>query len=198
MLKSFLIYIFCPLYILCAGFCCREPVEPLYVDYNAISLDGIFILDDQKTFTLGDTLWINVRIPNTLKDINQNEININGLTSATETAASFELLLKTGYDQLARINISENEIINEIGVLVPEAYDSALRSEAVLGDGFYIAKQGILLNQPGIFTLKNLYSDTVFYGFYTEYNENLVNQITVETSFRSSSNPAEYTFEVIN
>jgi hypothetical protein len=198
MLKPFLIYVFCPLYILCASMCCGEENEPDYNDYTIRTPDAIFIQDDKKVFAVGDTLWINVQIPNLLKDIEEKELNIYELTSANTTLINLTLFLETEFDQPATINISESEIINVIGTLSPYEYDSRLvSSQAILIDDFYIAKHGILLRQAGQFKIKPLFVDNLVYYFSSEYNDDLVNNINLETSFRSSTNVNEYPFEVL-
>lgn len=198
MSKSFMPPVLCLLFILCTSFQCSDEPEPDFKEYRAISLESISITNDQTSFMVGDTLWINIKIPNTIKDSDGEQLNINQLTDASEAFTYFVLLFKTQYENLARISISENEIINEIGLLLPETYDSQLRSEAILIDGFYTAKHGILLQEPGTFTLKYPFPNELSYGFYSEYNDTLINSVIVETSFRSSATPNEYTFEVSN
>ena len=198
MLKPFLIYVFCPLYILCASMCCGDDDEPYFEEYDIKTSDAIFIQDDKKVFAVGDTLWINVQISNVLNDVDGKELNIYELTAENTALINLTLFLETEFDQPATINISESEIINVTGTLSPYEYDTRLvSSEATLIDEFYIAKHGILLRQAGQFKIKSLFNDNLVYYFSSENNDGLINFINLETSFRSSTNPNEYTFEVL-
>lgn len=198
MLKSFMLYVFSPLIILCASLCCPEEREPDYEEFSVIVPENISIGDDQKVFSIGDTLWINVEIPNQLIDAKGQQIDINSLTGATTAQANFILLLETQFENSAKIALSENEIINILGLLIPESYESQLRSQAVLTDDIFRARHGIVLRQSGTFTLRHANPNAISYWFSTYYNYDLINNVTVETSFRSSSISNEYTFQVTN
>ena len=198
MLKPFLIYVFCPLYILCASMCCKEENEPNYDDYTVNVPNTIFVQDDKNVFTVGDTLWINVQIPNVLKDVEDKELNIYELTLQNTALINLSLFLETDFEQAATINISESEIINVTGTMSPNEYDTQIiSSEATLINDFYLAKHGILLKQAGQFKIKPQFEGKVIYYFYSEYNDDLINYINLETTFRSSTSDSEYMFEVL-
>lgn len=198
MFKFFMCYIFCPFYILCAGFCCSEPPEPDHKDYNAMYLNSISIANNQKLFTVGDTLWLNVAIPNRIEASTGVMLNINELTGATTAEINLVLLFQTQYNNLAKLTLSENEIINDVGTLIPESYESLLRSQAVLENDVFRARHGILLLESGIFSLEYPFSTAPIYNFYSEYNETLINAIHVETSFNATEQPNKLRFEVTN
>ena len=176
--------------------CCPDD-EPNIEEYDITTSDAIFIQDDKKVFAVGDTLWLNVQIPNVAEDVEGKELNIYELTSANTALINLTLFLETKFDQPATINISESEIVNVIGNLSPYKYDSRLiSSEATLIDDYYIAKHGILLRQAGQFKIKSLY-DNLVYSFSSENNDGLINFVDLETTFKSSTSPKEYTFEVL-
>ena len=198
MIKPFLIYVFCPLYILCASMCCKEENEPNYDDYSVNIPNTIFVEDDKNMFTIGDTLWINIQIPNVLKDVEDKELNIYELTLQNTALINLSLFLETDFEQAATINISESEIINVIGTMSTNEHDTrVISSEAILTNDFYLAKHGILLRQAGKFKIKPLFESKLIYYFSSEYNNDLVNYINLETTLRSSTSDSEYMFEVL-
>ncbi|MFS4418632.1 hypothetical protein [Maribacter sp. 2307ULW6-5] len=154
MLKSFMFYVVCPLYILCAGLCCPVENDPVFERYEASVPDAVFVDNDQTAYRVGDTLWINLGLPSQLTDVNGLPLDLVELTEATEAFASFGLFLKTEFDNDAQLNLSENEIVEEIGTLSTNEYDSQLGSAALLFDGVYQARHGILLPQAGEFILR--------------------------------------------
>jgi hypothetical protein len=198
-MKVFLGYFLSFCYLLCASLCgCREDTGYEYVDYqaelpNVLSIDG-----DRKSFSVNDTLWVNINIPNIVTSTENKEVNINSLTGSSEGYFVFELLKLGDFDNPSLVVLSEKELVEDVGTLYMGTSDTALTEVLFpINETAFRARFGVVLKESGDFIMRN-YSDNKisFYFGDDNYEDNVIYSVIVNSSFRSSIVPQQYAFMV--
>lgn len=178
------------LVFLCAGMCCPPEDDTPYVSFEFDTPGLISVESETNKFSQNDTLWVNLAIPNTLLNENEEEIDIFELTGNTGNARSdFNLYLANNFDKPSPINLSEKEIISTVGDI---EYKYNLMVTAIEANGMLKSRFGIVLKEKGNYFLGSGFlpnNPSIF------LKSDTYNSVIIRTSF-AGENDNKYEFSV--
>jgi len=178
------------LVFLCAGMCCPPEDDTPYVSFEFDTPGLIAVEGETNRFSQNDTLWVNLVIPNTLLNENEEEIDIYELTGNTGIARlNLNLYLANNFDRPSPIILSENEIISTTGEV---EYKYNLSVTARLVNGLLQSRFGIVLKEKGNYFLGSGYLPNPP-SIYLESDN--YNSVYIKTSF-AGQNGNSFRFEV--
>lgn len=131
-----------------AAICGPEEDPPISINTsvpNAISVDN-----QNREYSLNDTLWINVSIPVKVVDSNNEQIDLFEITNNQNIVADFFFFNQQLPEGESSLIIEEDDIVSSDEVI---PYDSGRIVSLItnLSQEQYSGRVGIILKQPGSF-----------------------------------------------
>ncbi len=131
--------------------------------YEIENEEVVFIDNNQSSYEVGDTLWLNINIESKQNGkiaeqneiISDREIDIFNLTKATETFFGFSVF-QINEENFSELALDPDNVIEEMGRLnVGSSEDTSLLGVAPYSDGKYQLHVGIPLENAGNYFLAN-------------------------------------------
>lgn len=191
---------------LCAGLCgCPEDDYIPPIDYRAAKDDLVFVEEDKTQFTVGDTLWIAAKVPESL-ETDRGTIAIYELNGAETTTFSLNFEQNEGFELPSLLRFTAKDLVADFGAVKPYQYDpSEIVVKLERQEGVYVARFGIKLLNEGDFLLSEAntpYNDPKdkFNLWFTDpvFNQEPVENVIITTSIRQASAAGKYAFKVVN
>ncbi|WP_298496592.1 hypothetical protein [uncultured Algibacter sp.] len=184
---------------LCAGLCC--PPEEDY-NYESIQIQNdhlINIENDQNTFQLNDTIYINTVINNIQKTIDGIDINLTDYLITEEAPSLFynmTLYKETNFGTPVKITVTNDNLI-VINGSVENTYDSLIEVKNNYNDNDidFKSKFGIKLLEKGSYYLAS--PNTDYINQIEIYGNTIDNyQLLITSKIRNSDENSIYRFTV--
>lgn len=185
---------------LCASLCgCPEDeyIEPIH--YEVALPELVFVEDNQKQFAQGDTLWINIKVPQQIENY-----NIFQLTKTEQASLYFQFEKMENFELPFLLNFTENDIVADFGAIEVDEYNTSRLVAHLQRDGeLYRSRVGIVLRSEGNFLLSEInvaYNEppNQFSIWFSdeEYHEEPVENVIILTTIRESNEEGKYEFKV--
>jgi hypothetical protein len=162
--------------------------------YSVENAEVLYIDDDKATYSKGELLWLNLKIPKNQEDkVSNSEIDIFGLTGATETFVRLSLFSAENQDTRA-IELNPELIEVEMGSMLTQENNTQILGRAIYQNGVYEMRIGIPLETSGNFFLAN--SELARGNQGLAFNTNTGREIQFSTRIRNSNEEGRFEFTV--
>ncbi|KPM31718.1 Hypothetical protein I595_2213 [Croceitalea dokdonensis DOKDO 023] len=180
--------------VLCASLCgCPEDDYVPPVTYEVQQNQLVFVDGDRFNYAVGDTLWLNVQVPQRVIDeITGQSYDIFEITGATEARISLKLEKESSFTKPFLVNFSQEDLVLEAGVFqIPEFETTQLALDVNYQDDAYRLRIGFLLKEAGVYQLSGFYGNDWQFGFYdTDFGKLPQEYVFVTTTVRGAANGA--------
>ncbi len=193
-MKSLLIHCFVYLTAFLAVICGPEEDPPISI--NASVPNTISVDNQSREYSINDTLWINVSIPVTVLDSNNEQIDLFEITNNQNIIADFFFFNQgPSSDSESSIVIDENDIVPEDEVI---PYDNGRIVSLLtnLTQDNYSGRFGIKLKESGSFYFKVGFNEEVTFNIDGPNTGDLYYSIFITSNIEGEDELGRYNFVV--
>jgi len=161
-----------------------------------IELDELLSVDDdQRTYAIGEVIWFNINIPNTMTDVQGKERNVRDLSGATTALTNIKFFKETGFSLPSQLRLSESDFIVELGQMELFPFETLMRTRAVFEEEGYRFRFGVTLAEAGNYFISTPSGEGDFETFFDVGNGNDTD-FNLKTTLRGGDVNNRYLFSV--
>jgi len=163
-----------------------------------IELDNLLSVDDDKrTYTVGETIWFNINIPNVMTDVQGNERDVNKLSGASTALTNIKFFKETGFSLPSQLRLSEGDFMVEQGQMELFPFETLMRTRAAFQSDSYQFRFGVRLVDAGEYFISTPSGEGDFETFFDVGNGSDTD-FNLKTSIRGGDSNNRFVFTVSN
>ena len=172
--------------------CSKDPTNTTFsvVTPNLLNVDN-----DQRAYQIGDTIWLNITVPNLLTDVQGNERNARELTGAQYALTNIKFFKENAFSLPAHLRLAEGDFTVELGKMELFPNETLMRTRAVYGTDSYLFRFGVILVESGSYFISTPSGEGDFETFF-EVGDGSNNDFNVKTSIQGGDANNRFLFEV--
>ncbi|MEN1784851.1 MAG: hypothetical protein AAGF77_06880 [Bacteroidota bacterium] len=185
---------------LCASLCgCPEDENVPPISYETSVPNLVFVDDDRQAYGVGDTLWLNMVVPDEIILDTGTTESIYNLTEEDHTQIYFRLTKASEFEEPLLVTLAENEFVTTRGELIPrEDRPGILIATLTRNSDAYGLRVGLLMKSTGDFNLSPDFVDVgwAFYFYDQDYSVQPLKDVVIASSFRNAEAGLTFKFTV--